>query len=1414
MSPAKKSRRNNTTSSETGPEEAKAKNPNNPFRRKRNEDNSPHAVISPTIKVPVAVLGTAEIRLRANETLTPGFRALCDNGAQLNLITSDCVARMKLQISMCSKIGISGYGNHEGGSSRQVVIADLCRRSGAPVLKQTIFVIVPEIVMDLPQEELHESFDSTIAEEFLADPLYHTPGPIDALLGAGVYSQIVHGGITRGQHGLYAILTELGWVISGNNLFHSDTVCYVMGAMDDKELNAALKRLWEENEIEGKIDHTPIERWCEENFETTHYRDEDGRYVVTIPIREGGEATLGESREMALKRLKSLERKFERDPEFKAKYVDFMREYQDLGHMQLAEEPVEKGDPSYYIPHHAVAEKTKFRVVYDASNPTSTGVSLNDIQLPGPKLQNNLFDVMIAFRIGEIAMTADISKMYRQIRINPKQLDLQRIVWRESIDEPIRDYQLTVVTYGMTSSGYNAIKAMNQCALDHEREFPLGADSIRNRFYVDDMLESRDTIAEMVERKSEIEAVLSKGGFSLAKWMSNAKELMGDGAQAEKCLDKDLTSVLGLNWIPKSDKITFKLRMKDCDSEITKRLIASLTGQFYDPLGLASPVTNEAKKFMQNAWRIGLSWDEPIPPDMKRAWIAFYQGLEKLAEIKIPRWLGMSRAAQTQMHVFCDASNAAYGAVIYTRTVQESGPIITNLVTSKGKLTALKAISTPRLELNAARMGAELADKVAKILQREKSQIYYWTDSEIVLCWLTKFPADLQTYVGNRVNIIQELSDVKAWAHVRSADNPADRVSRGMSAEKLITCDLWWKGPGFLAKTEDLWPKWVKGSLAKDEQEIADSEQRKKPAMMQPVVSLLTSRGQSGQDDDEMDVLSSRRKLAKTLRITAYVQRYVRILQAKVSNKKEANSCAMINVIRKRRAAKWPHKGSPEPTRKKFKVKTAAETEEELRLKTLISMIKPVTPQELSEALLYWIKFTQSEAFSEEIKALSKGDAVHKGSKLARFVPFIDDIGIIRMRGRLEHATMTYDEKHPILLPGNAVLSRRLIEEAHRETLHGQAQACLQYLREKYWITDARSIVRNWIRHCPRCIRFNQRMATQLMADLPAGRVTISRPFNHCGVDYAGPFKLSAYRGRGTKVELSAYVAIFVCFASKAVHLELVGDLSAKAFLAAFDRFTARRPHVEFMYSDNGTNFVAANKELRHAIDTWKSNEIIEQVSAKGITWRFNTPLASHQGGLWERAVQSMKYHMRRIIQCQTLTFEEMYTVLVRIEAALNSRPLTTLSDDPTDSTALTPGHFLTGGQIIRPLGPKVADIPLNRLSSWEQMHKIEQEFWNRWSVDYLHQLQQRNKWQRPSENIEVGELVYIRSDNTPPGQWARGRIIDTYPGRDQLVRSVRVRTENGEYDRPIHKLCPIPLMDPEHEPVAPNIDNLGHGAD
>lgn len=319
------------------------------------------------------------------------------------------------------------------------------------------------------------------------------------------------------------------------------------------------------------------------------------------------------------------------------------------------------------------------------------------------------------------------------------------------------------------------------------------------------------------------------------------------------------------------------------------------------------------------------------------------------------------------------------------------------------------------------------------------------------------------------------------------------------------------------------------------------------------------------------------------------------------------------------------------------------------------------------------------------------------------------------------------------------------------------------------------------------------------MGELPAARVTPSRPFLVCGVDYAGPVQIKANRFRNSKSS-KAYIAVFVCFSTRAIHLELVSGLSSQDFIAAFRRFISRRGKCTDIYSDCGTNFVGANRELKQLLSQVQapSHRLLlnQEFAIEGINWHFSPPSAPHFGGLWEAGVKSVKHHLRRILGESRLTFEEFYTTLCQIEACLNSRPLTAMSSDPSDLSALTPGHFLIGSAMTSIPEPNLDHAPVNRLDHYQRLQQLVQHFWKRWSTEYLARLQQRPKWCHRQHSPQIGDLVLVRDDDLPPTKWRLGRIVKTHPGRDSLVRVVSLKTVNGLVKRPITKISLLPFKD------------------
>ncbi len=311
------------------------------------------------------------------------------------------------------------------------------------------------------------------------------------------------------------------------------------------------------------------------------------------------------------------------------------------------------------------------------------------------------------------------------------------------------------------------------------------------------------------------------------------------------------------------------------------------------------------------------------------------------------------------------------------------------------------------------------------------------------------------------------------------------------------------------------------------------------------------------------------------------------------------------------------------------------------------------------------------------------------------------------------------------------------------------------------------------------------------MGQLPTCRVTPYRAFLHTGVDYAGPFGVKAQSGRGWKV-VKSWICLFICMSSKAIHMEMVDSLSTEAFLAALRRFVSRRGRCAHIYSDCGTNFVGAERELKNYLLSIGTNRsIADKLTNDGIQWHFLPPGAPHQGGLWEAGVKSAKHHLRRIIGSLTFTKEQFGTLLCEVEAVLNSRPLYQRSADPNDMEALTPGHLLTGEPLTAIPTPDLKDVAMNRLNQYQLVESRVQEFWRRWSREYINTLQQRNKWMWTKQNVAVGDLVLL-VEESPPANWKMGRIETLDTGDDGLVRSVTVKTATSILKRPIVKLVPL----------------------
>ncbi|XP_058816020.1 uncharacterized protein LOC131679328 [Topomyia yanbarensis] len=390
--------------------------------------------------------------------------------------------------------------------------------------------------------------------------------------------------------------------------------------------------------------------------------------------------------------------------------------------------------------------------------------------------------------------------MYRMVKFQPSDQLFQRILWRNFADEPIRTYELTTVAYGTASAPYLATKCLQTLAIEGADSYPNAAKSLKEDFYVDDLLTEVETIEDGKLLVQEMVELTESGGFTLRKWVSNEPQLLGD--LSENLLDDRTTleldsssssvKTLGLLWEHRSDRFMFRSPAWNDHSPITKRIVLADAARLFDPLGLIGPVIVQAKIFLQQLWKQKCDWDEPLATESQNFWLEYRRNLLALESLHVPRWTGFSTTSvSTEIHGFCDASEVAYGACLYLRSTSADGSVTVRLITAKSRVAPLedpdrkkKRQSIPRLELSSALLLSHLYEKLVCSIQTPMSA-YFWTDSMIAKCWLSSLPSRWQSFVANRVSEIQHITRSGVWNHVAGVENPADIISRGMAPVQL-----------------------------------------------------------------------------------------------------------------------------------------------------------------------------------------------------------------------------------------------------------------------------------------------------------------------------------------------------------------------------------------------------------------------------------------------------------------------------------------------------------------------------------------------------------------------------------------------------------------------------------------------------
>ncbi len=447
-----------------------------------------------------------------------------------------------------------------------------------------------------------------------------------------------------------------------------------------------------------------------------------------------------------------------------------------------------------------------------------------------------------------------------------------------------------------------------------------------------------------------------------------------------------------------------------------------------------------------------------------------------------------------------------------------------------------------------------------------------------------------------------------------------------------------------------------------------------------------------------------------------------------------------------------------------------------------------------SQAKVMVIRCVQREVFKEDIGRLEKQQKVSKNSPLHRLNPILDQEGLLRVGGRLSSADLPEDEKHPYILPKGHHVSTLLVRHYHEGVAHQGRHLTEGALRSAgVWIIGGKKLVSSVIHGCVICRKLRGKTEEQILADLPADRLTTEPPFTRVGLDVFGPWSVTTRRTRGGSADSKRWAVLFTCLGTRAVHIEVIESMSTSSFINALRRFFAVRGPSKLLRSDRGTNFIGTCRELKIQTD---DPEIKNYLLGEGCTWTFNPPHSSHMGGCWERLIGVARRILDgMLIQAgpTRLTHEVLTRLMAEVMAIMNARPLVPLLYDPESPTILTPAMLLTGK--TAPTSAPHGEFDLSDLykQQWKHVQCLADTFWKRWREEYLATIQPRRKWTEEKRNIQVGDVVLLKDSQTKRNEWPTGLIINTISSQDNKVRKVEVKVvKQGTvkvYLRPVSEL-------------------------
>lgn len=1287
------------------------------------------------------ILATALVTVAAFDGKLHSFRALLDNCSLENFVSKRVMQFLGLSPQPTSMI-VSGVGQAAAPKPLGRVVFNIGSHYDSSFSMPVDAIVLPVITYNLPNKPVCVS-PQLIDDLELADPSYGTPGRIDILLSARNFAALTLPAIRKNTSTDTIVLqTKLGWVLYGaataNAIQHPRSCFHV--TVEDR-ISSTLQDFWKIEEVAAVSTLSLDDDKCERIFANTHRRDPDGRYRVYLPFKTDDVPKLGPSRDRAVSRFMQTERKLEKDAALRHEYAKCIQEYLKLGHMYPA--ITTEDEHRVCLPNGLVTYTSYYLPHHAVIKTDSTTTKLRVVfdasckTLNGTSLNQTLL-------IGPTLQDTMFNLLlrWRTHRIVIK-ADVEKMYRQVLVDEIHQPYQRIVWRDNVN---------------DQLQDFQLRTVTFGTAAAPYLAIKAIQQLANDEKARFPIGSLAIQNDFYVDDLLSGA-DSVADAIEKQN----QVVNILRCGgfqirkWSSNHTQVTSHL--DDSDRELCSNSESTLKalGIRWCPrndflsikVALRPDSVSTKRSLLSEVAKLfdPLGWIAPAIITMKillqRIWLAGLSWDEPLPNAIQSDWNEFNSQLPSieQIHI------ERWLKTTPNAQIQLHG---FSDASEKAYAAAIYVrVRTPNADVEWSTHLVAAKTRVAPVKQ-------------VSLPRLELCAAALLAKLIVTVNASLKVATVYAWTDseivlawlqghpTRWTTFVGNRVSE---IHSTLDATVWQHVPskdnpadcasrGISPQQLVQHPIWWHGPtwLSKDHSHwpIKQKKQIAETTIeCRPSQVFLTV----PVNDTLSQILDNASSLTKAVRVLMCMRSWMR-------NTKSSG------------------------------VRTS---------------VKEVT---ISTNIL--LRFTQRTYCCDEYSALSSNQLISKKSKLLALNPFFDSDNLMRVGGRLQNADIPFSVRHPLIVPRKSRFTELIIDEAHEQTMHGGVALMLTVLRTQYWIIDARNTIRHRIHKCNTCFKYVNPATTQLMGNLPKPRVNASHPFSHTGLDYAGPISIRVRRQPGRPTFSKGYICLFVCLATKAIHLELVGDMSAATFLAAFHRFSSRRGTPSDMYSDNGTYFVRAAHDIDQDMRKVRKEcpvEVAKMVAQRAVQWHFIPPAAPHFGGLWEAGVKSTKHHLKRVIGDGSLTYEEMSTTLCQIERCLNSRPLCPISNDPDDFEILTPGHFLIGRPLLARSQPSLLHVPENRLDHWQRIYQNTERFWQQWQSEYFARLQQRPKWLAENVNLQKGELVLLKEDNLPPAQWKLARIIETHQGADGLTRVVTVKTPTTILKRPITKLCKLPTQ-------------------